>query len=127
MKTNVGEILLQKDKINLVMKSLNLSCYNVKNENRTKFERFILKLANSCARANGRGKATYIEINEKGNETIKYLNGRSWHYTTQSGIHVRYPNAYRRKAKSANLIYNSAFCDIEVNPKLIAIQYFGEI
>lgn len=36
------------------MKNLNLSCYNVKNENRTKFELFILRLSNSHTRKNGR-------------------------------------------------------------------------
>ena len=109
------------------MKNLNLSCYNIKNENRTKFELFILKYANSIARKNRFGRATNIQINNKLNDPIRLVDANRPFYTTQSGRYVKYPNAYKRKAKSANLIYNSAYCDMEINPKLIAIQEFGEL
>lgn len=33
------------------------------------------------------------------------LAGKSYYHVTQGGTVVRYPNAYRRKAKSARLIY----------------------
>lgn len=42
------------------------------------------------------------------------VTGESYHYTTQSGRLVRYPNAYRRVAKSAVLIYVGSERRIEV-------------
>lgn len=32
--------------------------------------------------------------------------GEGWHYTTTTGVVVRHPNAYRRVAKSARLVYH---------------------
>lgn len=31
--------------------------------------------------------------------------GSTWHYETKSGRYIQYPNAYRRVAKSAELVY----------------------
>jgi hypothetical protein len=36
------------------------------------------------------------------------VSGRSWYYTTTTGVEVRHPNAYKRVAKSAELIYHGS-------------------
>lgn len=46
--------------------------------------------------------------------------GRSYYWTTPGGTEVRYPNAYKRKAKSAELIYNHSTKRIEVGELWLA-------
>lgn len=42
------------------------------------------------------------------------LTGRSWYYTTSAGTLVRHPNAYKRVAKSAELVYHGSTHTIQV-------------
>lgn len=56
--------------------------------------------------------ATRIEI-VAGDAAPDYY-GRTWHYETKTGIVIRHPNAYKRVAKSAELVYCPAFHRITV-------------
>lgn len=93
----------------------------------TSHEKYIKKLANSVARKHGFGIATDIIFDDRLSDVAKLDSGHSYYYTTQGGIRVHYPSAYRRKALSANLIYNNAQCVIRVNKKCAILREFGEL
>ncbi len=50
------------------------------------------------------------------------LSGRSWYYTTTGGTEVRHPNAYKRVAKSADLIYHGASYCVTVGAGWVAAR-----
>lgn len=50
------------------------------------------------------------------------ITGETWYYTTQAGTRVRHPNAYKRVAKSAVLVYHGSTLGIEVGRDWIAAK-----
>ena len=78
--------------------------------------------ANRAARNVGRNKATYVAVNLKSGAPAVCVENRPFHWETKSGVCVRHPMAYLRKARSARLIYVPTVCDVEVNPRLIALR-----
>lgn len=45
--------------------------------------------------------------------------GRGWYYTTKAGTEVRHPSAYKRVAKSAELVYHGSTRRVVVGPKWV--------
>lgn len=71
-----------------------------------------IRTAIRAARGVAHITATRIEI-VAGDAAPDYY-GRTWHYETKTGVVIRHPNAYKRVAKSAELVYCPAFHSITV-------------
>lgn len=70
--------------------------------------------------ATGNGHDTHVAVLVVPGDKAPELDGRGWHYTTKAGTYVRYPNAYKRVAKSADLVYHASTYRVTVGASWVA-------
>lgn len=70
----------------------------------------------------GMGRNGHCAVAVVDGDAAPVLSGRSWYHTTATGVEVRYPNAYKKVAKSAELIYVPASYVVTVGAEWVAAR-----